>query len=85
MQTIKEPTETNKIDVAIQLATEIRKRQGEITVGHIRAMPFLRTPQEVNAVVDQLLRLCDAELEQRKVESEPFLRWEQVIRPIKKC
>jgi len=72
--------DVDKIELAVSLAKEALKERGEITVDHIRAIPFLTSEREVRLVVDRLLRQCNAEIDQRKTASDPFLRWEQFIR-----
>jgi hypothetical protein len=68
----------DKIGVAARIAKEAIKQRGEITVDHVKAIPFL-TAQEVDLVVDYLVRYCKAEIVQRKVGSEPVLRWQRFI------
>jgi hypothetical protein len=72
-------TKPNEVAIAIQMATEMMRRKGEITLDHIRCIPFL-APHDVESVVDHLIRHCGAEIGQRKVTSAPMLRWERFLR-----
>lgn len=64
----------------LYLASSLLLQQKEISVEDIRAMPFLRSPDEAEAVVSFLIENFKVEIYLKKVSSQPILEWEEVIR-----
>jgi len=78
-QKLSGPETADKIAATARIVKEVLEQEGEITVDHIKVIPFL-TRTEANMVIDYLVRHCNAEVVQRKVESEPILRWQRFIK-----
>lgn len=66
--------------LALNISAAILLKKGEISTRDIRSFPFLSNDFDASLIVNSLLRIYDAELICNKVSSEPFLKWEEVIR-----
>lgn len=72
------PIRTDRI--ALRVASALLLHQGELSVGDIASLPFVRSADETQAVVDLLLRNYDVEISTRKISSGAIPQWEQLIR-----
>ena len=70
----------DKTELLFRLAGSLLKEQRELSLEDIRAIPLVETQENLNEVVNYLLTEFNAELIQRSVTKDPFLRWERVIR-----
>jgi hypothetical protein len=66
--------------IGLKLASAMLLHLGEISVKDIRAMPFFTNPDQIENVLEFLMRTFNAEIHSRRVASYPIPEWEQVIR-----
>lgn len=67
-------------DLATRVAVAILAQRREITMGEIRAIPFVHNDSDAQRVFTYLLEHLPTETGQRKIASNPVLRWERFIR-----
>lgn len=84
METLRknlEAIDTNvRLAPAVRLAAAILKEKGEISLDEIAAIPFVDGSDDVTEVLRRLADIFAIEIRQKKVQSSPLLRWEQVVR-----
>jgi len=66
--------------LVFKLAGALLLQHGELSVKHIRAMPFCTNPNQIDAVIACLMRTFNAEIYQKRVASSPIPEWEEIIR-----
>ena len=67
-------------ELLFRIAGSLLQRQRELSIEDIRAIPLVESQEVLSEVVNYLLNEFNAEIVQRSVATEPFLRWERVIR-----
>lgn len=69
----------NEEKVALKISAILLLKNGEISIKDIRSIPFLKEDFNVKIIVNTLLKLYDSELVTKKIPSDSFLQWEEVI------
>ena len=67
-------------EITERLAAAVLTQRGEMTMNEIRALPFVRTEADAQHIFTYLLEHLKTETGQRKIASDPVLRWERYIR-----
>jgi hypothetical protein len=70
----------SRLAPAVRMVTGILKSRGEISIADIEAIPLVLSSNDVSEVLRKVSETLSIELDQRKVESTPILRWERVVR-----
>ena len=73
-------SERNTTLLAVRVALALLRLRGELGMQEIEAIPFVGGGEEAEAVIDYLARHYNTEVYQKKIESDPILRWETFIR-----
>lgn len=69
----------SRLSVSLKLVMSILNNHGEVSVGDIEAIPFVESEQDVEMILNYLLRNEQVEVVQRKVSSWPIMRWERIV------
>lgn len=66
--------------IGLKLAGALLLHRGELSTRDLRAMPFFTSPNQIETVIEFLIRTFSAEIYSKRVASYPIPEWEQVIR-----
>lgn len=63
----------------MRLAAALLLQEGELSIGDIRALPFVDDPETARAVATSLMSVFQAEWRQRKTISQGISYWEDYV------
>lgn len=70
---------TDMEKIGLKLAGALLLHKGELSVGDIQSMPFFTNPDQVEHVVQFLIRTFNARIYTKQVATYPLPEWEQII------
>lgn len=79
MQKTTMPRSQLKRDAGKLLAAGLLKQQRKLSYSEIETLPMVRTPNDVEEIIEYLIQTMNAEKNVEKKDDYPILRWETIL------
>jgi hypothetical protein len=61
--------------LALRISAMLLLKNRELYLDDIKSLPFLSSDFDISKIVNRLIHLYDAKMEQERISTEPYLSW----------